>query len=146
MVFIIRSFCNDQSNHSILFYIFPTNKNKKWSVEFYFLQNQNKFVFCFLVKIWLKLSGWNAIDWLLQNFLQMKTLTTKYYVIFFHDFCWLIRWFPGKIRPWYSKFSSAVDSDFLDCLRHLLYSDTTIIFFIEEIKQNFSSKIDITTV
>ena len=129
----IRSFCNSQSNNSILFYIFPTNKNKKKSSK----SKQNLF-FLFLVKLWLKLSGWIAIDWLLQKFLQLNTLTTTF---FFLDFRWPILWFPGKIRSsavYGRTYLTAVDSDFHDCFRHLTYSDTTIRFvLIEEIKQKW---------
>ena len=50
MIFIIRSFCNDQSNHSILFYIFPSNKNKNDPLKFIF-------------KIKTNLVFWSKFNW-----------------------------------------------------------------------------------
>ena len=136
---IIRSFCNSQSSHLVLFNFFQKNKNKSWSIEFYFLQNQNKKVLLFLDKTWLKSSGWIAINWLLQKFLQMKRLIIA---LFFLD---LVA-DPWKIRPWYPKFSSAFFSDFPDWLLHLLLGDTTIIVFIKKIIQNQSKIVPTTRV
>ena len=83
---IIRSFCNSQSSHLVLFNFFQKNKNKSWSIEFYFLQNQKKKNLLFLDKTWLKSSGWIAINWLLQKFLQMKRLIIALF------FSWLSGW------------------------------------------------------